>query len=68
MTFTDAFWICCSQFKQKNWNQNIINFEIATYRVLHERSNKTACLADHLKFHKQMTFTYVLLVKSGNLK
>ena len=49
MTFADVFWICYSQFKEKHWNQDTVQFEIATYEVLHERSNKTASFAEHLK-------------------
>ena len=36
--------------------------------MLHERSNKTAFFAEHLKFQEKMTFTYALSVKSGKLK
>ena len=54
--------------KIKNLEQNIMHFEITTYRVLHERINKTASFAEHLKFQEKLTFTYALSVKSGKLK
>ena len=49
-TFADALWITCSKLKSKNKNQDTIHFEIATYRVLHERSNSSGYFVEHLKF------------------
>ena len=59
--------IVASQDK-KNWNQDILHFENATYRVLHERSNITAPSAEHLKFLKKMTFAEVFWVNHGKKK
>ena len=42
-------------------NQDTIHFEIAIYRVLHDRSNITALFAEHLKFPEKMTFAEVFL-------
>ena len=49
VTLTHAPWVNSGKWKQKNSNQNTIHFENAIYRVLHERSNITASLAEHLK-------------------
>ena len=40
--FTYLLWINCSKLKYKNYNQDILYIENVIYRVLHERSNKTA--------------------------
>ena len=59
---------CLCPIKQKNLNQDAIHFKSATYRELHQRSNKTTSFAEHLKFQEQMTLTYALSVKSRKLK
>ena len=56
VTYADALWINCNQLKYKNWNQDPIHFEIATYRVLHKQSNNTTSLAKRLKFQEKLTF------------
>ena len=38
------------------------------YRKLHERSNKTASFAEHMKFFKKLPFKYALSVKMCKLK
>ena len=68
LTFADALCIVCVQLNKKNLNQDAIHFKSATYRELHQRSNKTTSFAERLKFHEQMTLTYALSVKSRKLK
>ena len=68
MTFRHILWVNTEKSKENNRNQDTLHFEITTYRVLHERINKTASFAEHLKFQDKLTFTYVLSVKSGKLK
>ena len=46
-------------------NQDTIHFEIAIYRVLHERSNNTALFPEQLTFPEKMTFAEVFRVKHG---
>ena len=53
---------------QKNQNEDTIHFEIATYKVIHERSNKTAPFAEHLKFQEKLTSVDALSVESDKLK
>ena len=51
----------------RNTKQDAIHFEIATYRVLHERRNKTPSFAEQLKFQEKLTyFTYALSAKVAN--
>ena len=38
------------------------------YRVLHERSNITACFAEHLEVQENLTFTHSLWISSGKSK
>ena len=54
--------------KKKNKNQDTIHFQIASYKVLQERKNKTVSILQHKKFQEKLTFTYALSVKSGKLK
>ena len=46
------FWVNRGSSDQKFLNQDIIHFENAINRVLHERSNITASLVEHLKFRE----------------
>ena len=59
-------------FRLTEANQNkrnrIMHFEIATYRVLHERSNKTASFQEHLKFQEEMAFIHALWVNGDKSK
>ena len=52
LAFAYAVWINCSQLKLKNQNQDNVHFEIAAYRVLQERNNKTASFTGHLKLQE----------------
>ena len=64
LTATHALWINGSKINLKTKNQDTIDFQITTYRVLHERSNKT----EHLIFQEKMTFIHALWVNSGKSK
>ena len=46
------FGLIVANENKKYENQDTIHFEIASYRVLHERSNKTVSFAEHLKFQE----------------
>ena len=55
----DKLWPSHMQFgwtvtiqNKKDINQDIIHFENAIYRVIHERSNITASFAGYLKFRE----------------
>ena len=41
---------------------------MATYRVLHEKSNKTASFAEHLKVRENSTFADKLWINCSKLK
>ena len=62
------FRLTVSNENKKNYNQDILHFENAIYRVLHQRTNKTASFAEHLKFQEYMTFIHTLWVNSGKSK
>ena len=62
------FGLIVTNQNKKVKNQDTINFEIAIYRVLHERSNNTAPFPEHLKFPEKMTFTEMFWVKRGKKK
>ena len=68
LTFADALWTNCSQFIDNNWNQDTIQFQITTYKALHERRNKTAFFAEQLKFQDEITSTYSVSLKNEKLK
>ena len=48
MTLAEVFWVKRGKTKQKKQNKDTIHFQIAKYRVLHERSNITAPLAGQI--------------------
>ena len=48
--------------KTKNLNQDTIHFKIATYRVLYERSNKTASFAENVKLQEKSKMHFGLIV------
>ena len=52
MTFIHTLWVNNDKSRQKNNNEDTIQFENAIYRVLHERSNITTSFAEHLNFKK----------------
>ena len=54
--------------KKKDCNQNTVHFGLATYKLLHERSNETASLTEHMKFEKKMILRNKLSVKRGKFK
>ena len=68
LTFADALWTNCSQFIDNNWNQDTTQFQITTYKALHERRNKTASFAEQLKFQDEITSTYGVPVKNKKLR
>ena len=68
LTFADAHWTNCSQFIDNNWNQDTIQFQITTYKALHERRNKTASFAEQPKFQDEITSTYAVSVKNEKLR
>ena len=45
-----------------------MHFETATYRVLYERSNKTAYIREHLKLQEKKTFIHTLWVNVDKSK
>ena len=53
---------------KKNWSQNTVHFRIATYKVLHERSNKTASFAEHMKFFKKYHFNIYTFSQNWEIK
>ena len=57
VTFTHTLWVNSGKLKKKKKKQSqyAIHFEIATYRVLHERSNNTASFVEHLKIQGKVT-------------
>ena len=44
------FGLIAANENKKYENQDTKYFEMTSYRVLHERSNKTVSFAEHLKF------------------
>ena len=52
MAFADALQINRSKLRQKNYNKDTKQFEIA--RLLHKRSKETASFAERLKFHEKV--------------
>ena len=67
--FAHSLWVNCSKSKQKLPELgHYIQFEIAIYRVLHERNNITACFPEHPKFKDKKSFTHLRLVNSGKSK
>ena len=52
----------------KKLEQDTTHFKIATYRVLHERSSKTASFAEHLNRQEKSTFADALWITCSKLK
>ena len=48
--------------------RDTLHFESNIYRVLHERSNNTASLAEHLKFPERLAFAYAVWINCSQLK
>ena len=58
----------CWQVKTKKLESGHYYFKIATERVVHERSNKTASFLEHLKVQEKSAFADALWIKCRKLK
>ena len=63
MSFVHEIWGSIRKLKSKNNNQNILHFENAAYRMLHERYNVVASLTEHLEFSQQINFRHAMWLK-----
>ena len=52
MSNAHRMWANSVSLKGKDWNQDPLHFRSAKYRVLDERSNATASIAEHLEILK----------------
>ena len=50
MNFTHGIWESSEKLEAKNLSEDILNFENAMYRSLHERTNITVSFSEDVEF------------------